>query len=435
MENLIPPVHQNALEGLLIFIGVLALAIVFPFIMKAFRKGTPKENFEDKSKPHQIPGHNKDVRASENSISIFPRGSVVDIDPHPEPQEFRIQRSLEIKEDHPDSEKAAHSATFKPDTKTKADVKTEFTLANALKNTQAQIFGRITQLWKKDSSLDENIDTLEEVLYTSDLGPKTVESLLESLRHDLRKMSNPTLENLESSLKIHLMEFFDPVRATDLQMDVVARLKKPTDGPCVMMIVGINGAGKTTTIGKLSSHLAQKGFKVLVAAGDTFRAAAGEQLRVWTDRAQVEIFAPVGVMDPSGVAFDAVAKGKAQGYDYIIIDTAGRLHTQAHLMEELKKVKRVIQKQMPEAPHECLLVVDSNSGQNALLQGVEFNQALGLTGIVMTKLDGTAKGGVAVGLVHELQIPIKFIGTGEKIQDLRIFHHQDFVESLFAQKS
>ena len=197
------------------------------------------------------------------------------------------------------------------------------------------------------------------------------------------------------------------------------------------MIVGVNGAGKTTSIGKISAQLAKEGKKVLVAAGDTFRAAAGGQLKVWTDRAAVEIFSPEGVTDPSAVAFDAVSKGKAQGYDVVIVDTAGRLHTQANLMEEIKKMKRVMTKVIPEAPHETLIVLDANSGQNALMQAKEFHTALGLTGAVLTKMDGTAKGGVAVGLAQELQIPIKLIGVGERIQDLRPFSSQEFVDSLF----
>jgi fused signal recognition particle receptor len=198
------------------------------------------------------------------------------------------------------------------------------------------------------------------------------------------------------------------------------------------MIVGVNGAGKTTSIGKLSSQMALQGKRVLVAAGDTFRAAAGGQLKAWTERAQVEIFSPEGVTDPSAVAFAAVTKGLKDNYDIVIIDTAGRLHTQANLMEELKKMKRVMGKVIPEAPHEVIIVLDANSGQNALMQAREYNNALSLTGAILTKMDGTAKGGVAVGLANELQIPIKFIGVGERIQDLRSFSSQEFVESIFA---
>ncbi len=195
--------------------------------------------------------------------------------------------------------------------------------------------------------------------------------------------------------------------------------------------MGVNGAGKTTSIGKIAARLAQDGKRVLVAAGDTFRAAAESQLKVWTERAQVEIFSPQGVNDPSAVAFDAVAKAKAQNYDVVLIDTAGRLHTQVNLMEELKKVQRVIKKVIPEAPHETLLVLDGNSGQNALIQAKQFHQALQVTGIVLTKMDGSSKGGVAVGIAYEIKVPIRFIGIGEKVQDLRPFSAKEFVDSIF----
>jgi fused signal recognition particle receptor len=192
----------------------------------------------------------------------------------------------------------------------------------------------------------------------------------------------------------------------------------------------VNGAGKTTTIGKLARRFAQSGRRVLVAAGDTFRAAAADQLKIWTDRAQVEIFSPENVTDPSAVAFMAVEAAQGGGFDIVIIDTAGRLHTQKNLMEELRKMKRVMQKKIESAPHEVLLVLDANSGQNALVQAREFHQALGVTGVVLTKLDGTAKGGVAVGLACELQIPIKLIGVGEGIEDLRRFSSREFVDSI-----
>ncbi len=193
----------------------------------------------------------------------------------------------------------------------------------------------------------------------------------------------------------------------------------------------MNGAGKTTTIGKLANQLAQKGKRVLIAAGDTFRAAAREQLKVWSERAEVEIFDLPETKDPSAVAFGACERGVQRGFDFIIIDTAGRLHTQKNLMEELKKMKRVIQKVIPNAPHETLLVLDANNGQNSLLQAREFHGALGVSGVILTKMDGTAKGGVAVGVASELKIPIKWIGIGEKVSDLRLFSPQEFVKSIF----
>lgn len=298
----------------------------------------------------------------------------------------------------------------------------EVDLKKALRNTEENIFGRIKSLFRSQADTS-HMDEIEEILYTSDLGPQTVQKLMTALE-DLSGKEKGDVEKVRETLKTEMQDVFAKVP--------VSELNYAAEGPTVFMIVGVNGAGKTTSIGKLSAQLAQRGKRVLVAAGDTFRAAAGGQLKAWTERAQVEIFSPEGVTDPSAVAFDAVTKGKAQGYDVVILDTAGRLHTQANLMEELKKMKRVMAKVIPEAPHEVIIVLDANSGQNALMQAREYNNALSLTGAILTKMDGTAKGGVAVGLANELQIPIKFIGVGERIQDLRTFSPRDFVDSIFA---
>lgn len=298
----------------------------------------------------------------------------------------------------------------------------EVDLKKALRATEENIFGRIKSLFKanEDSS---HLEDIEEVLYTSDLGPETVQRLMGALE-DMNRKEKADLGKVRDTLKTEMEGVFSGLPSHDLQF--------AKEGPTVFMIVGVNGAGKTTSIGKLSAQFASQGKRVLVAAGDTFRAAAGGQLKVWTERAQVEIFSPDGVKDPSAVAFDAVSKAKGQNYDIVIIDTAGRLHTQENLMEELKKMKRVMTKVIPDAPHEVIIVLDANSGQNALIQAKEYHKALTLTGAILTKMDGTAKGGVAVGLANELQIPIKFIGVGERIQDLRHFSPHEFVESIFA---
>lgn len=303
-------------------------------------------------------------------------------------------------------------------------------LKDALKKTEENLFGRIRSLFKSSGPLP-HLEEIEEVLYTSDLGPKTVQRLMGAVEDRLSKKEKSDYETVRLALKEEIKNIFADSHSAVTKDNILAKIHFASQGPTVLMIVGVNGAGKTTSIGKISAQLAKEGKKVLVAAGDTFRAAAGGQLKVWTDRAAVEIFSPEGVTDPSAVAFDAVAKGKAQGYDVVIVDTAGRLHTQANLMEEIKKMKRVMTKVIPEAPHETLIVLDANSGQNALMQAKEFHSALGLTGAVLTKMDGTAKGGVAVGLAQELQIPIKLIGVGERIQDLRPFSSEEFVDSLF----
>lgn len=307
-------------------------------------------------------------------------------------------------------------------------------LSDALSGTKSHFWGRVKGLFGAGSQLD--LTDLEEVLYTSDLGPQTVERLLE----EITPASKQGLESVKAKLREEFEKIFDEAQIPEPTANPLAHLRMDTK-PVVWMIVGVNGAGKTTSIGKIAAQLASQGKKVLVAAGDTFRAAAGAQLKVWTDRASsasqtgagegvVEIFHPEGVTDPSAVAFDSLAKAKGRDFDVLLIDTAGRLHTQAHLMDELKKVKRVMTKVIPDAPHETLIVLDANNGQNALHQAREFNQALGLTGVILTKMDGTAKGGVAVGLSNELKIPIRLIGVGEKVQDLRAFSSREFIDSI-----
>lgn len=304
-------------------------------------------------------------------------------------------------------------------------------LRSALSKTRNQFFGRIERLFSSEKSLkaDEVKEGLEEILYTSDLGPKTVNSLLEKLEDNLSLTELAQFERVQSEIQKILGAELGSVNE-----DLASPFKNlnPGEGLHVWMIVGVNGVGKTTTIGKLAHQAASQGLKVLVAAGDTFRAAAQNQLKAWADRAQVEIFSPPGVTDPAAVAFDAVSAGKARGFDLVLIDTAGRLHTQANLMEELKKVKRVIQKVIPEGPSETLIVLDANSGQNALVQARQFNEAVALTGAVVTKMDGTSKGGVIVGLASELKLPTRMIGVGERMEDLRPFDRQEFLSAIFS---
>ena len=309
-------------------------------------------------------------------------------------------------------------------------------LAEALSKTRFSLFGRIKSVFTGKSSLtDSEREELEEILYTADLGPKTVQQLLDSVFAKLKVTGETGFEAVRRELQAEIESIFSPFKVEPGAADGLDHLNLWTAKPAVLMVVGVNGAGKTTTIGKLAARMATRGKRVLVAAGDTFRAAAGEQLKVWTDRAageagHVEIFDPVGVTEPSAVAYQALELARSQNYDIVIIDTAGRLHTQKNLMEELKKMKRVLLKLDPLAPHETLLVLDANSGQNALIQAREFHAALAVTGVVLTKLDGSAKGGVAVGLVNEISVPIKLIGVGEKIGDLRSFNSKAFVESI-----
>jgi fused signal recognition particle receptor len=318
----------------------------------------------------------------------------------------------------------------------------EVSVSDALKKTEENFFGRIKNAFNKNSSEKKKVlDEIEEILYTSDLGPKTVERLLTQVSEDLSKSEMMDLKKIKSALESEMNSILSPVHAAQINSkSVIDLISKAPAGPTVLMVVGVNGAGKTTSIGKITSQLAAANQKVLVAAGDTFRAAAGGQLKVWTDRASnhsgseglVEIFWPENTNDPAAVAFDAVTKAKSKNFDYVILDTAGRLHTQSNLMDELKKVKRVMTKVIDSAPHETWIVLDANSGQNALNQAVEFNKALELTGVVLTKMDGTAKGGVALGVVDQLQKPIKLIGIGEKIGDLRVFNQTEYIESILG---
>lgn len=303
------------------------------------------------------------------------------------------------------------------------------TLQQALVNTEKSFFGRIKSLVSTEQ-IDQNFENIEEILYTSDLGPKTVERIMDLMKEKLSRSELKSIDTIRSALRSEFELIFQNSGVQEPVAQQPLAYLKQSSVPAVWMIVGVNGAGKTTSIGKIAAQLAKSGQKVLVAAGDTFRAAAGNQLRTWTERAQVEIFSPEGISDPSAVAFEAVSKALKQNYDVVIVDTAGRLHTQNNLMEELKKMKRVMSKVIPDAPHETLIVLDGNSGQNALIQAKEFNAALNLTGVVLTKMDGTAKGGVAVGLANELKIPIRLIGVGEKIGDLQAFSAKEFVSSI-----
>lgn len=316
----------------------------------------------------------------------------------------------------------------------------EVNLQTALKKTEENFFGRIRKAFS-NSDKRAVLEEIEEILYTSDLGPTTVQKLLDVVSDQLSGSEMAKIDTVKSALREQMLEILKPVHVDIENEKLVSQmLKKSSEGPKVLMVVGVNGAGKTTSIGKITAQLAGQGFKVLVAAGDTFRAAAGGQLKTWTDRATseatnegaVEIYWPDNTTDPSAVAFDAVTKAKAQNFDFVILDTAGRLHTQGHLMEELKKVKRVMAKVIPDAPHETWIVLDANSGQNALMQAKEFNQAVGVSGVVLTKMDGTAKGGVALGVVDQLHIPIRLVGIGEKINHLKPFNYTEYVDSILG---
>lgn len=270
-------------------------------------------------------------------------------------------------------------------------------------------------------------DELETVLLSSDLGVHTTQALLTQLKEDLQEHHDFSGELVFDALKKRMKQILDQSSAPYLKVDVAA-----TASPLVILMVGVNGAGKTTTIGKLAKRYQQEGKRVLLAAADTFRAAAIEQLQAWGLRNQITVIAQHTGADSASVSFDAFQAAKARGFDVLIVDTAGRLHTQNNLMDELKKIKRVLQKIDPHAPHEILLVLDATTGQNALNQAREFHKAIGLTGLALTKLDGTAKGGILFAIVNELGIPLRYVGVGEGIDDLQPFDSVSFIDAIFS---
>ncbi|MCL5290791.1 MAG: signal recognition particle-docking protein FtsY [Eubacteriales bacterium] len=297
-------------------------------------------------------------------------------------------------------------------------------LKESLTKTRQNLVGKIDQVIHRYKKIDEEIyEELEEVLIQADVGVNTAVELVDRLRRAVRERREDDAEKLRPMLKEIIKEIMG-------EESVPVNL----DGNCptVIMVVGVNGAGKTTTIGKLAHYYKSEGKKVVLGAADTFRAAAVEQLEIWANRVGVDLIKHREGSDPAAVAFDSLQAARARRADVLIIDTAGRLHTKTNLMEELKKIKRVLNREMPGAPHEVLLVLDATNGQNAVSQAKLFGEAVGVTGIALTKLDGSAKGGVVIAVNSTLEIPIKLIGVGEGLEDIRPFIAGEFVDALFA---
>jgi fused signal recognition particle receptor len=296
-------------------------------------------------------------------------------------------------------------------------------LKTGIQKTRSGLVDRIEDVLAGRKEIDaELLEELEYTLITADLGVQTVQDILERIRTRIDRKQSGDAAEIRSMIREQLLEV---LRASETPIRLV------TTPPAVVMLVGINGAGKTTTIGKLAHRFLGEGRKVLLCAADTFRAAAVEQLEIWAERAGVDVIRQKTGADPSAVVFDALQAAKARGVDYVIIDTAGRLHTKENLMAELEKMRRTCQRVVPGSPHEVWLVLDATTGQNGLEQARKFTESAGVTGILLTKLDGTAKGGVVVAIARELNLPIRFIGVGEKIDDLLPFEPERFVASLF----
>ncbi len=297
-------------------------------------------------------------------------------------------------------------------------------LDEGLARTRGGFVARLGKLFAKKTIDDDVLEELEQVLFEADIGPKTAERLFSVIKKSMKKDELADPAAIWSRIREE--------SATILSVDSPA-VDFSAHKPFVLLTIGVNGVGKTTTIGKLAAKLSREGKKVLLAAGDTFRAAAVEQLEIWGKRSGSDVVKGKSGGDPSSVIFDAIRKGAEEGYDVVIADTAGRLHTKKELMDELKKVGRVCEKALPGAPHETWLVLDSTTGQNAIQQAQLFKEAMNITGIVLTKLDGTAKGGVILGICDEMKVPVRYIGIGEQVDDLRVFDPESFVAALYQE--
>ncbi|HTE26137.1 signal recognition particle-docking protein FtsY [Flavitalea sp.] len=302
------------------------------------------------------------------------------------------------------------------------------TLDQGLQKTKENFFSKITKAVAGKSTVDEEVlDSLEDALVSADVGIDTTVQVIERIEKRVAKDKYLNTGDLNRLLQEEIVGMLvDAPQKNAYTFDSELPAK-----PYVILVVGVNGVGKTTTIGKLAYNFKKAGKSVLLGAADTFRAAAVEQLTIWSERVGVPIVKQAQGSDPASVAFDTVQSGVSRGSDIVIIDTAGRLHNKAHLMEELSKIKRVIQKHIPDAPHEIMLVLDGSTGQNALEQAKHFTAATDVTALTITKLDGTAKGGVVMAIANQFKIPVKFIGVGEKMEDLLVFNKHEFVDSLF----
>ena len=294
-------------------------------------------------------------------------------------------------------------------------------LKNGLNKTKTSFDEKMNDIFSNFRKVDEDLlEELEEALIMSDVGANTSATIINNLRERVKKENIKDEQGVREALRKEIQEIFD---ATDNTLKLETK-------PAVILVVGVNGVGKTTSIGKIANRLKKDGKKVVVAAADTFRAAAVEQLEIWANRAGCQIVKKEEGADPASVVYDAIKKTREENADVLICDTAGRLHNKKYLMDELEKIKRVIDKELPDASKEILLVLDATTGQNAILQVQAFKETVDITGLVLTKLDGTAKGGVVIGITNENHMPVKFIGVGEQIDDMEVFNSKDFVKAI-----
>ena len=350
-----------------------------------------------------------------------------------EKERRRREREEEEERTRQEAERAARAAEEarrreEEERRRRAEAEAGKTLAAGLEKTRGGFMARLNALFAGGKLVDDAVlADLEEVLFTADIGVRTATKLLEAARERVKRRELADADRLKGALREEIQRI--------VALDGAGAGQAPGPGaarPWVIMVVGVNGSGKTTTVGKLAARLKSGGHSVLLGAGDTFRAAAGEQLEIWAERVGAPVVRGKEGADPASVCFEAIQRGAAEKVDVVLCDTAGRLHTKTPLMEELKKVKRVMGKATEGAPHEVLLVLDATNGQNAIAQARQFHEALGVTSIALTKLDGTAKGGVVIGICDELRIPVRYVGIGESVADLKEFAPGEFVEALFA---
>ncbi|KAB2888816.1 MAG: signal recognition particle-docking protein FtsY [Desulfobulbaceae bacterium] len=392
-----------------------------------FKKKFSKKEQETPLKPQEA-----EVLPSDSEEKLPPAEETSRPEETPAAPEAVAVEATVVEDEIAEEEAAPESAVEETSAKTPKQVKDRPSffrrLAEKLSKTREAFTYQLDNLFLGRREIDaELFDDLEELLITADLGVATTRELLDHARRRVHRKELSDPESLKQALKEKIKSFI-----SDYQRD--AELVMPESGPFVIMVVGVNGVGKTTTIGKIAHKFVRAGRSVMLVAGDTFRAAAVSQLQIWGERNGVHVVARADGADPSSVVYDAMDIAKAKDYDVVLVDTAGRLHTQANLMEELKKIKRVMGKRLEGAPHEVMLVIDATTGQNGISQAKLFHEAVGLTGITLTKLDGTAKGGIVANICREMKTPIRFIGVGEKVEDLRDFDPDEFIEALFESR-
>ena len=369
---------------------------------KEEEKTKPEKKKEKKEVEEEKPLH-KEIKVREEEVE-----EVVEEVKEEEPEQEEVEQVVEeVKEDEPEEE--------------------DESLKKGLEKTKKSFFSKLKSAILGKSKIDDEVlDDLEEILITSDVGVETTVKIIERIEERVSKDKYTSVNELNDLLKDEIVKILaensSDLEAFDVSEDTV---------PYVILVVGVNGVGKTTTIGKLAAQFKEGGLKVLIGAADTFRAAAVDQIIMWGKKVGVEVVSHGMNTDPASVAYDTVKKAVDEKYQVVIIDTAGRLHTKLNLMNELTKIKRVVQKFKPDAPHEVMLILDGSTGQNAFVQAEEFTKATDVNSITITKLDGTAKGGVVIGITDQFKIPIKYVGVGEKIGDLKLFHKGEFVNSFF----